>query len=238
MPYNELYNLDYGGVVDNILPPNYRKDKTKSFLRSLTSPLQWLRDTFFDNWYTSQDYPFYDGTGFYNVVNEGTKIRFLDNSVWETLVDNVNAQVYNPSIGQTTSGGTQVWRFVQDVHIGFEERSQYNNQKIMMEYLLNRHFKTDETPLANEIYILNYDYLPEPWIIGQTEVESAYVQQNSINSFNYITENDETVDNYDYTIFVPIEITAQLGTNWQDIISNVVDKYNFLSIRYNFITYS
>lgn len=230
-----IYDINYNNVIDNLLVIAYRTIRFSKWMYSLIYPIQYLRDIFFNNYVGSSSYIIYDGYTILNINDAGSMVKFPDLSVWMTTKDNININTYNPTIGQVIDIlGDTIWIKIQDDFIGFEERTQFNNQKIMFEYLLNRYFQwTNGLP----IYITTNDTSHNMFEIGQDDINTAVVAQEDFESLFFISETDNENENNNFTIYVPSLIATTLGSNYQQIISVIVDKYNYLSLFYNYVIY-
>ena len=235
-----IYSIDYKSVVDNILPPQYRVDKMKNWLYSLVQPIQWLRDKFFDNYVLSPTYIYTDFITNTVVADAFTLIRFPDNSVWETQIDNVDVTIYNPLIGELTMlDGTLVWIKVLSDFIGLNERAEFNNQKLEFEYLLNRYFNhlTSTTHMVNDIYIGTNDTAHNMMMIAELDEDSMQISETDDGSLFWISEGDNENQNYNFTIYIPTFIATEMGVDYETKIRAIADKYNFLSLYYNVTLY-
>lgn len=231
-----IYDINYNNVIGNLLPPQLRTESIKKWLYALTSPVQWIRDKFFYNYVQSDLYIFCDGITPLIINNSGTLVKFVDNSVWETQIDAVDTSIYNPTIGQTTDvDGNTIWIKIQDDFVGINERLMYSNQKKLFEYLLNNYFKHDNS--ANYIYINTNDISHNMFEIAENDVDSSVIAQQDYETLFWISEGDDENEENNFTIFVPILIATQLGINYQKIISQIVDKYNYFGLIYNYVIY-
>lgn len=230
-----IYDINYQTVINNLLPPQYRVSKIKAFLYSLVSPIQWLRDKFFDNYVNSDIYFYTDLVSNTFIKYAYTLVRFPDNTVWETQVDNVDITLFNPMIGQTTDNGVIIWVKVLDNFIGLNERAKFSNQKLMLEYLLNRYFKLDTGP--DLIYIDNNDTAHPMFSIGEEYDDTAVISELDEDTLFWISLTDQENQENNFTIYVPTLISMQLGVNYESIISVIVDRYNFESLNYNVVVY-
>lgn len=235
-----IYDINYNNVVINLLPPNYRVSKFKAFLNALVYPIQWLRNKFFDNYVNSATYIYTDFISNTIILNSNTLVRFPDNSIWETQLDNVDVTIYNPLIGQLTMvDGTLVWIKVLNDFIGLNERSQFNNQKLEFEYLLNRYFNHESIiiHMTNDIYITTNDTTHNMMMIAQDDDFSMQISENDVDSLFWISETDNEDENNNFTIYVPTAISIELGTDYDKMIRNIADRYNFTSIIYDIKLY-
>lgn len=238
-----IYDITYSAVISNLLPPQYRTSKMLAWLNVLIYPLQWLRDKLFGIYIDSKDFSYnlenyWDGQLPITINSAETAIRFYDNSVWISLVDNIymSTNTNNPLKGQTISGTTEIWYKLQDDCIGFNERKTFNNQKIKFEYLLNRYFPniTGET---NLIYIYNINTSFKMFEIGENEDFTSYIAFNEDESSSFISETDDENEVYNFIIYVPTTISTLLGAEWSNKIRTIADKYNFIGLIYDIQSY-
>jgi hypothetical protein len=61
-----IYDVNYGMVVPNILPPNKRLPNFLSYLIDLVYPIQWNHDNFFNEYANGSGSPLWTSTGMYN----------------------------------------------------------------------------------------------------------------------------------------------------------------------------
>ena len=138
-----FYDITYSQQIKNLLPSNKRKEKIIAFIQALVKPIQWLRDALFstylngfigDKWDNSTEYIY------------GQRVIYIDGGVYECV--------------QTCTGitptNTDYWANVTESWIGLNERVNYNSQKLILEYALNRYFETSffPPPLSSQIYIV------------------------------------------------------------------------------------
>ena len=231
-----IYDINYNNVVGNMFAHFLRTASLLKWMYALISPIQWLRDRFFYNYVNSDLYVYCDGVTPLIINYAGTLVKFIDNSLWETQIDNVDTSVYNPTIGQVSDiNGNTIWIKIQDDFVGLNERVMYSNQKMLFEYLLNNYFKHDIS--ANNIYINTNDISHNMVEIAEEDVDSFVIAQNDIDSLYWISEWDVEKQEFNFKIFVPTLIATQLGTNYQQIISQIVDRYNYFGLIYNYLIY-
>lgn len=231
-----IYDINYNNIVGNLLPPQLRIESIKKWLYALLSPVQWLRDRFFYNYVDSGIYIYCDGITPLIVNDSGTLVRFIDNSVWETQIDNVDTSIYNPTIGQTTNvDGNTIWIKIQDDFIGINERLMYSNQKMLFEYLLNNYFKHYDG--GDKIVISTLDLSHNMFEIAEEDVYSAVVAEFDVDSLFWVSDGDEENVEFNFIIYVPEQVSIDLGINYEKIISQVVDKYNYMGLIYKIEIY-
>lgn len=231
-----IFDINYNNVVDNLLVPQYRTTRFKRWMYSLIYPIQFLRNIFFNNYVNSNTYTYYNGIDNINIIYSGTMVRFPNLTVWMTTQDNIDINTYNPTIGQTTDiQGNTVWIKIQDDFIGFEERTHFCNQKIMFEYLLNRYFKLYTG--GDYIEITTNDTAHNTVFIAQEAEDSTVISQTDNDSLFYIGETGTEDEDYNFTIYVPEQVSIDLGINYESMIRQIADKYSYFGLIYKVVIY-
>jgi hypothetical protein len=234
---SDIYDIDFNLQADNLNPPSKRLPKITAFLKALMKPLQWLRDSFFDDYVQGQQY---------SAWSSGTTYSFGDRV---TYTDRGNYEYIN----ETASSGNlptdeDYWYKIQDVYLGLNERSKYNAQKIMLERVLNTYFNTSPTATP-DIYIDNNDTFAQNFVthpLGSGNTVNVYsgpsYQDSFVFSLSYVAQTNC------FTVNVPIALSNALTSeapdsvpnisdNRESIIKALIDKYNTASVGYNIVTY-
>lgn len=209
-----IYDIDFVKQSADLLPPDKRQTKLKSFVYALCHPVQILRDLFHDDYADGFTGSSWDSLLSYN---PGDKVRYIDKSVYE-------CQVFSgPGVLPTN---LNFWVKVQDNYIGLRERLKYNSQKILLEFILNKWFDVPP-PAAPQIYIQNNNIYGNGFLLGQSGGTSGTMPNNSIYQEYYLGES-YTFGQYSFTVFVPTAIFSALNAhplNAENIIRAIVDKY-------------
>lgn len=134
-----IYNQNLGQLWQDNLPVDKRLPKFIAWGAWLLTPLQWLRDLIFGDYYAGSTAALWAGSTTYAY---GNRVCYVDNAIYECI---------NPA-GITSSTppnqDTTNWMKVLDTFVGLYERSLYTGQKTMLEFALNRYFKVTTLSLA------------------------------------------------------------------------------------------
>lgn len=213
-----IYNIDTDFVGEQLTPPDLRKTKMLAWLKVLLNPLSNLFNINFLDYKIGNSYTNYDNSTTYNF---GDIVLYTDKSTYQCIV--------STSVGVNPLNATN-WIKINDIFIGSDERVRYNAQTILFNYLLNRYFQT------TGIYIANNLTEDNSFVMGNSGEQSSVMTNNSIYQENYLG-NTYTYQPYDFTIFVPSAFYASLGSEADNLIRNIADKYNLAGIVYNIDTY-
>lgn len=222
-----IYDINYTGVGNQLLPPDKRGVPMRSWLATLLRPLQYLRDLWLGDYRTgSTTAPFLISTTY----AKGDRVLFKA-SVYESLVAG--------NIGNEPPNDLY-WVRVQENFIGVYERVQYNGTVLMLTYALNKYFGTTfrQPNNVSDIYI---EAVPKPadvFVVGWTEDESSVVYANS--STEVIIDSYSFSDYSNMIIWVPLAVYNALDTvaaNREKIVRNFADKYVVAGITYKVQTY-
>lgn len=221
------YDFDNQQVGEQLDVPELRKPKNLAWTRVFTAPIQYLWEKFMD-WKDGNEYPAFNGLAVYQ---RGNRITYVDGVTYEFIFENTAF-----TSGLPPDGFPQYWQVVNDDFIGAVERRKYNGQIIMLEYALNRKFRN---PLpANQIYIVNNVTNSNFWV-GNTGAYSSTVPKLSQYSTSYVA-NANTVNQYDFTVMVPVALYTSLGPDAntrEKRVRKFVDKYKISGINYDIQTY-
>lgn len=184
----------------------------------------------------------YDGWGYVNGTTAST-IALTGSGV--NLVLNVtNAGGFAPP------SYTNVWESVNDNFIGVDERSLYFNQKLTLEWSLNRYFNTHfnqpngvtMSSTHSDIYISDNTFAYSCFHIGPRGVTNSFSFIGPHGSSDWLTSGGYhtlALSPGIYTLYninVPIQILELLPQKATSI-ANVVNKYNYAGIGYQILTY-
>jgi hypothetical protein len=222
-----IYDIDYSGVGNQLLPPDKRGNYMRAWVATLLKPLQYLRDLWLGDYRTgSTAAPFLISTTY----NTGDRVLFKA-SVYESIVDG-NLGNQPPNIAY--------WVRVQDNFIGVYERVQYNGNVLLLTYALNKYFGTTfrQPNSVSDIYL---QAIPKPqnvFVVGWTERESSTVYAN--NSTEFIIDSYTFSNYFNMIIWVPLAVFNALDTvvaNREKIVRNFADRYVVAGIIYQVKTY-
>ena len=148
------------------------------------------------------------------------------------------AESFNPDHWTLLTG--YIWYKIAPSYIGAQERAQYSAQKLVMEYALNRWFRTNfRQPTA-----LQNGEISTPYGIWYTPVSDIYITTKPIVFYSpaiydipsaiiydipyvgssvYDTVVSSTDTTYEFVVWVPSSLAAALGSSYIQIISSVVN---------------
>lgn len=223
-----IYDIDYDSVDLQLLPPDKRLPKMIAWVQSLTTPLQWLRDLFYNEYANGFTGPAWDVLATYA---KGDRVRYIDRAVYECVV---------PTTAGILPTDTAYWIKIQDIYIGINERAKYNSQKMVFEFLLNKWFEVAPLP-ADQIVIQNNHVDTNGFFMSTSDdvfgCGQMGTQQNQA-QFMGVASSPYGLSQYDFTIKVPSAVYAGSLINSEDkIIRAIADKYVIAGMSYNIITY-
>ena len=185
--------------------------------------------------------PNYDPTATYIVGNSvifGGTVANPNYYICSTAIP--VAENFNPDHWTALTGS--VWYKIAPSYIGAQERAQYNAQKLIMEWALNRWFRTafrqptafqdgtTSTPYGvfytpvSDIYITTVAVVNVTFLSGENESESSHSGETDSGNANstetLITASDTT---YKFIVWIPTSLSVALGASWSQIVSNVVN---------------
>jgi hypothetical protein len=248
-----IYDVTYNSVDEKLSPFGYRgKSIFQKFLNVLTYPLQWLRDIFFDYYMDSATLAYYktalDGTGgAATIAMRGDVFRFIDNTVWECQTDGTALITDNPLLLPTSVNWLQ---FTQDC-VGLNERIKYSSQKLLLEYILDRYFNpSGYIALSGHQYAIWIEnlHIDNLFFIGEKfdGMGSAVISQDYLygspdpDALFFISESDDMAtegNKYTFEVHIPTAIATDLGTDYIDIISEIVNRYKNVGTTFIITTY-
>lgn len=152
--------------------------------------------------------------------------------IYESLIDN----------NTSTPDDVTKWRLLQLVHASAISRAKWTGHKMILEYALNKIFKTtwNGAPVTpyGDIYIENNAAVIGSFIIGASEVESSSI--NLTDSSEYIFETETGADYINFTIYFPIAVFNDLGNDdpaRESAVREVADRYVIAGLTYLVVTY-
>ncbi len=225
-----IFSINYSQLWEQITPPILRQPKELALGRTLIRPIQYLRDLIFDDYVTGSTYQMFDVSSAYTSDN---RVIYTDRGVYENLTGSTG--VYPTD--------TLSWRKINDSYIGATERSQYNAQKYLYEFGLNRFFQltgiTNETIYSSantNIYIENIKASSQSFIMGgQSGLYSSDMFYTTSSEFMFnglIAEQP-----FDYIIWVPDYIYTGVTCN-ELIVRSFADTLNIAGMRYSVSGYT
>jgi len=242
------YNLTYTTLTNNNIPPNHRLPVIQALFACFTSPLQWLRDNFFDVKVYGYQFVSYNESATYAV---GDYVYNFWIAVAGTPKIKGDMCVY-VCIQNTTAGikceNTSYFYKVNDSIFGLNVYNYINAQTILFEYALNIAFNTVALPLTfrqpstltrSSIYIENLE-TNVPLYVGINEVDSGLVVYRDYEAIQFIFPSSVLTETNSYVIYVPTYLANAIvasGTTTYKFISQVANKFNLSGLKYTIQTY-
>lgn len=232
-----IYNIDQEMLIKTLLPVSKRTDVHIAWLKELLSQNQWLNDKNVEYIYGST-YSSYLTASTYNSGDRVNGGLYYNNAVYESIT---NSNINNSLLDVNS------WELRNDNFIGVSERYNFIDQKITLEYALNREFYTtfrQPTGLTSwgvrsEIHIDDNFLFTSPFIMGPF-ADPATSTMYPLGSSNFMGVTNSYITggtSYNlFTIYVPATVLASIPGG-ETGIKNFVDKYNYSSITYNVETY-
>lgn len=225
-----IYNFDTELFGKQFLPPLNRFTRHISWIKTLLTPIQYLRDLLFD------DYADGSSASDFNVLTTytvGNKVKYTDKAIYE---------LYTLATAGTLPTDTDYWRKIQDSFIGVRDRSRYNAQTVVYEKALNTWFGTtwSITPGASDIYITNNLVDSSSFFAGINNIDSSYVAIDDSESLDYVGLGTSLFTTYAFTIHLPTAVYTALGSSVEERDAQVMsfaDKIKLSGTLYNIITY-
>lgn len=219
-----IYDIDYSKAALQLLPADKRVSGMWAWVKALFAPLQYLHDLLFQSYKIGSTATAY-ASGTYA---KGDRVIY-QHAVYESLIGS-----------NTTLPISASWTKVQDNYIGVDERLQYNCQKLVFEYALNKWFATAfrQPPLQSDIYIsIPAKTIP---VFRSTSGDDTSSSTFSNNSSEYVIDSYSVVPRFNMTINIPVAIYNALdavSANREPIVRAFADKYVAAGITYNIQTY-
>lgn len=222
-----IYDVDFNKMGRLLLPPDKRGVYTKALVKSLLSPMQWLRDLWLGSYRIGSSAAPYIAT---TVYIKGDRVVYKY-AVYESLLSGtLNIDPLD----------TAHWVKVQDNFIGVEERIKYNGSVIMLTWALNKYFGTvfRQPNNVSDIYLQMHNKPTSVFVVGADEVDSSVVYANTSSEF---VVNAYSFGSYaNMTIWFPVAVYDALDSdpaNRDKIVRNFADLYVVAGIIYNINTY-
>jgi hypothetical protein len=224
---SSIYNVDYGSLGAELLPPNKRQPRMLAFVRALLSALQYVLNLFLFSYRTGSPMAAWSNVTTYSA---GQRVQY-NRSIYESLSNSNTATPTNAAW----------WRLVQTNFLGVEERMAYSGQKVVIEYALNRYFSTafvQPGAGTSDIYLTTNTPPVYPFIVGAVNASTSttyptYSTEMVLNSYSF-------TGNYRFTIHMPTAVYTALSSvsaARDKIVRSFADNYVPAGIAYNIVTY-
>lgn len=222
-----LYDINYGTVGQQLLPPDKRGRYMSAWIRAILVPLQWLRDVRIGMYRDgSVDPPYLISTTY----SKGNRVIYRY-SVYES---NVNGNLSNDPLNTT------YWSKIQDSFIGILERLKYNGNVLVLTYALNKYFGTTfrQPNNVSDIYLVANARPVSVFLVGDTEAQSSSIYYNT--STEFVVNAYSFAGYTNMNIMIPLAVFNALDTdpaNREKIVRNFADQYIIAGVTYTVITY-
>ena len=232
------FDATFGTIISKIIPPILRQPKMLAWFRSLVIPIQQLHDFIFgsyQNGFVGSKW----SAGTYTI---GANVQYKDGAVYQCIVPTT---INEPS--QSTD-----WMLIQSNFIGAQERAQYNGQKLVLEYALNKWFDTTfKQPTSysggtylpkSDIYIVNNaNEIGSMWMAKDDTVgiPNAYMANDDLYN-EFFMGNSYGVTEFHFTIMIPTAVWTALGADAPTRNGQIMDfanNYVIAGVTYNIVTY-
>jgi len=218
-----IFDVDYKYLGEALSPVKYRTGTFTGWLYSLLKPLEWVHNSIF----------------------KGTKDGAYQRNKWLSATAFTVGQLtqYGESIYYCDVANTnkipntspEYWSLFVPDRLGVNERIRITGQKRILEYELNRRFKTTfrQNTLIPDIYILNTPTLPL-FIIGLEQSSGIFTAGQHDGIFDEPLLLDDN-----FTVYVPISVYSNYidTPTAEKAIRQEVDKYLTAGLNYNVVTY-
>lgn len=237
-------SLDQEELALEILPPSKRANIVTGqpypywigLFKGISSLAVWLYGIFF-RYMNGGLFADWDVLVTYN---KGDRIKDVF-GVYESTVDG--------NLANATSD-TNFWYKILNSHIGAYERVNYNYQRIILEYGLNRNFGTTfrqptsysgtgQLPLS-DIYIEQAALDAYSIISYTTLVPPDTIYSAPTGYYSFTTLFVGSASSYLFNVYIPAAVYAAIDpvpTIAEKIVRAFVDKYRFVGVNYNVLTY-
>ncbi len=226
------YECDFNLQNERLTPITKRQDVRLALLESISEPIQWNRDNFFDEYLEGDSAAVWDaGTSYvrYDRVN-------YQNKIYEAIEDSLNQL---PTVAE-------YWVQVIGDFRGATERIKYNCQKIMLEYILNRWFSTifrqPEVGTPSDFYIVdNTRFVPGFSVPETTFRDGIYVSNSIFERANKTKKFVKVSPGYsatsNFTVYYPVVTIPTTTDDEYYQMTGLIDQYKIFGSTADYISY-
>lgn len=230
------YSINTSNFINNLLPPQKRTIVQEAWLNALNHAADWLNRNFNEYIY-GVTYSYYTASATYSMGNRVIGGLANNNYIYESIT--------NSNIGNTLSN-INYWEYVNNNFIGVNERDLYFDQKMTMEWALNRWYNTrfvqntgvTSSATHSDIYITDNTVLSTTFLVSPSDFLSSKVYPSGSSAFvspsASITSGAATTGWY--TIHVPVAVYNAIPGGSQSVV-NFTNKYNYASIPFGVVSY-
>ncbi len=227
------YECDFNLQAQRLTPITKRLDVRLGMLESISEPIQWNRDNFFDSFLEGDSAAAWDaGTNYvrYDRVN-------YQNRIYECIEGNLNKF---PGLFP------EYWVQVVGDFRGATERIKYNGQRLMLEYILNRWFGTvfrqPSTLSSSDFYIVNNTRFIPAFTVPETTFRNGIYVSNSIYESaikvkKFVKATPAYIATSNFSVYYPAtSITSTTDTKYYQMTS-LIEKYKVFGSTPDYISY-
>lgn len=223
-----IYGYDTNYVLEQLLPPELRTSMRLAWIRTLLAS---VRSKYNDIFGSTQSYTAgfsYTNWSSITAYVVGNRVKY-GISIYESLTGNTGL---DPEVNKMD------WLLIEKDFVGSFERIKYNGQKMVLQYVLNRYLNITATTLPT-IYITTNTVDVNGFYLGVDGASELGELGDNTNQNDFLGTS-YSLNQYSFTVFVPVALFATLGTttaNRENRVRNVVDKYKYAGTNYNVLTY-
>lgn len=223
--------IDWNDLAIEFLASQHRTPRFIAWMQGMLGQNAWINKNFWNYCYGDVVSNGWDSITTYGyndtvITYKGTYISLLAGNIG-------NDPDYSPTW----------WYKIAPSYIGAQERAQFNSQKSIMEWALNRWFRTEfrqptawsdgtaSSPLGiwytpiSDIFITTVPATIITFLSGEVESESSFSDDTGSGSYystEYVILGSETT--YQFIVWIPTSLSVLLGIAYEKIVSNVVNK--------------
>ena len=227
------YDCTYSLQAKRLTPINKRLGVRLAVDESISSPIQWNHDNFFDKFLNGDD------SIDYNPVTAYVRYDRVNyqNKIYECLEDCTGIEPTN----------TAYWYKALDDFRGANERMKYNFQRLNMEYMLNRWFKTtfvqpNALDTRSDFWIESNTRDSNTFYVGEDSYyngvfHTAAVPEFSTQSDDYIGEDASFPVGANFTVYYPLGVIDLTSNPLYYQMVALTNKYKIFGSTVAYIAY-
>jgi hypothetical protein len=226
------YECDFYLQAQRLTPIEKRLPVRLGILESISEPIQWNRDNFFDSYLEGDNSAEHDLITAYVRYD---RVRF-QNKIYEAVEDNTGIEPDN----------SEYWVEVVGDFRGATERIKYNCQTLMLEWVLNKWFGTTfnqpSTLLNSDFYIVNHDRDADTFSVAEESViDGVYVTSSTPEfselSEDYVGDVSAYAGGINFTVYYPVSVIAFDTDPEYFQMVNLIEQYKVFGASVNYISY-
>lgn len=225
-----IYDVNFDQCVQELYPTHKRLDVLLKKMYSIIKPVNELNLMF----------KYFREGGTFAAYNPVTVYTFGQYVQYQRRIyyRNEVTEDYGAGIYPLDS---KYWTLILNSFIGSDERVKFGPSKIVLEYALNKIFGTtfNNPPATSEIYIQNLNTTDSLFFVGEIDSVTSTISQSDQDAL-YLIPQVETVETYDYAIYIPVAVWTALAatpTERDSIVTSVANQYRLVGYTFKIITY-